>query len=69
MQHELELWDLSRKDDCRARALEVALALANSLESIIAALSQPTAALKYDTALDGYRTGVTEQQQGCPGFQ
>ena len=42
LQHELELWDLSRRDDCRAQALVVALSLASSLESIIAVLSQPT---------------------------
>ena len=42
LQHELELWDHSRSDDCRARALSVALSLASSLETITAALSKPT---------------------------
>ena len=42
LQHELELWDHSRSEDCRARALSVALSLASSLETITAALSKAT---------------------------
>ena len=61
LQHELELWDHSRSEDCRARALSVALSLASSLETITAALPrQPTRPSSATRTLAPYPARVGE---------